>query len=232
MSIVAFYGSCTGPRLIDYPRSVFVIDALLLIFFMGGIRLARRITGGVTAAAASGACCLRRRRRRRDDRARHAQHGLRVRADRLHRRRSGQGRAADPRRPGARHAAELPQIMATENGRRWCWSRCRCGARAIRAIVGALEPFKVPITTLPNLRDLLNGQRDGEPDPQSVDRGPAAARAGRPRPSRSRDLDRGPAGAGHRRGRLDRIGAVPSDRALAPAALVLFERYENSLYAI
>ena len=39
--------------------------------------------------------------------------------------------------------------------------------------------------------------------------------------------------AGDRRRRLDRLGAVPADRCRsARAALVLFERYENSLFAI
>ena len=55
---------------------------------------------------------LRRRRCRRDDRPRHeAVRGLP--AGRLHRRRPAQGRAADPRRAGARHARhDLPRIIA------------------------------------------------------------------------------------------------------------------------
>ena len=49
LSTLAFYDGAHGASgSIDYPRSVFVVDALLLIFFIGGVRLLRRIHGEVS----------------------------------------------------------------------------------------------------------------------------------------------------------------------------------------
>ena len=36
-----------GLRLMDYPRSIFIVDAILLVFFLVGIRLTRRIYHGL-----------------------------------------------------------------------------------------------------------------------------------------------------------------------------------------
>jgi FlaA1/EpsC-like NDP-sugar epimerase len=102
----------------------------------------------------------------------------------------------------------------------------------IRAVVKALEPFKVPITTLPNLRDLLGSQvtvhqirhlavEDLLPrapvglDPEPVQHLIAGKRV----------LVTGAGGS---------IGAELCRQiaTLQPQALILLERYENSLYAI
>src|SRR6266567_4189408 len=41
---LVFYGFVHGYlKQIDYPRSIFIIDTLLLIFLMGGVRLSRRL---------------------------------------------------------------------------------------------------------------------------------------------------------------------------------------------
>jgi FlaA1/EpsC-like NDP-sugar epimerase len=49
VSTIIFYGLVYELLLIeDYPRAVFIIDTLLLIFLMGGIRLTRRLYRAVT----------------------------------------------------------------------------------------------------------------------------------------------------------------------------------------
>ena len=105
-------------------------------------------------------------------------------------------------------------------------------AAEIRSLVQHLEAFKLPITTLPDLKELVNGRvAVKQIRPLAIEdllpRSPISLNV-----EDVRRLVRGKrvlvTGAG---------GSIGSElcrqiAALAPASLVLFERYENSLYAI
>src|SRR6185437_13943203 len=102
----------------------------------------------------------------------------------------------------------------------------------IRSIIRALEPFDLPIKTLPNLRDIINGKVE----------------VGQIRTLAVEDLlTRAPVGldprtlkgliAGRRVMVTGAGGSIGSElcrqiATLKPASLVMFERYENSLHAI
>ena len=105
-------------------------------------------------------------------------------------------------------------------------------AAAIRSLVQHLEAFKLPITTLPDLKEMVNGRvAVKQIRPLAIEdllpRSPISLNV-----EDVRQLVRGKrvlvTGAG---------GSIGSElcrqiAALAPASLVLFERYENSLYAV
>jgi FlaA1/EpsC-like NDP-sugar epimerase len=148
-----------GFGLVLYPRSVFMIDTILLIFFMGGIRLARRIsreTGHPKAekkvliygAGDAGELIVR-------DMKKHvheyepigfvdddpAKFGLRIHGVRV---------------LGTRRT--VPQIIAREKPHEVLLAIPRAGPATIRGIVKVLEPFKVPIKTLPSFHEILDGR--------------------------------------------------------------------------
>ena len=83
---------------------------------------------------------------------------------------------------------------------------------SIRAVVRALEPFKLPIKTLPKLTRRHRRQGPGQRHPQPVGRGSAGPAAGRPRPGAGAAPDSRPPRHGYGRRRLDRLRAVPPDR--------------------
>src|SRR5262249_40218157 len=103
---------------------------------------------------------------------------------------------------------------------------------AIRSIVRSLEPFKVPIKTLPNLRDIINGTVEvSQIRNLSVEDLLARAPVG---------LDPMPL-KGLLSGRRVMVtgagGSIGSELCrqivrFGPESLVLFDRYENSLHAI
>jgi FlaA1/EpsC-like NDP-sugar epimerase len=103
---------------------------------------------------------------------------------------------------------------------------------ALHRVVDALQPFKIPITTIPTVKDLLDGKvAVGQIRSLSIEDLLPRAPVGLD-PTRVRHLISGRrimvTGAG---------GSIGSELCrqiadLQPASLVLFERYENSLYAI
>ena len=120
-----------------------------------------------------------------------------------------------------------------QNGRTKCWLPFRAPTRrTIRELVKILEPFTIPITTLPNFREIVNckvavGQIRSLAIEDLLSRAPIGLS-----PEPIRDLITGKVvlvtGAG------GSIGAELCRQitALQPRGLVLFERYENGLYAI
>lgn len=145
---------------LPYPRSIFLIDALVLLFFMSGIRLARRIyrelgnahrEKGVLIYGAGDAGEMVARDMKNnpfykmdpigfiDDDAEkvgHRIHGVPVLGTRQ----------------------QLREIMGHTKVHEVLIAMPRASAKDLRDVLKALEPFKIPITTLPNLRDLLDGK--------------------------------------------------------------------------
>jgi FlaA1/EpsC-like NDP-sugar epimerase len=143
-----------------YPRSIILIDALLLVFFMGGIRLTKRIyrqlpslQGGrgvlVYGAGDAGEMVVRDMKNNTsynmtpigfidDDQGKrgHRIHGVRVLGTR----------------------DDLREIMSRTSVHEILIAMPNATGVQLREILRLLEPFKVPIRTLPNLRDLLDGK--------------------------------------------------------------------------
>jgi FlaA1/EpsC-like NDP-sugar epimerase len=223
-----------GLGLTEYPRVIYIIDCLLLIFFMGGIRLARRIYRElghlqrekrvlIFGAGDAGEMIVRDMKNNPfydyepigfvdDDPAKvgKAIHGVRV--------------------LGTREA--LQSIIASERPDEVLVAIPRAEPATIRGVVRALEPYKVPIKTLPSLRDVLDGKLTVSQIRNLSVEDLLARRAVRLDPARLRHLVTGRrvlvTGAG---------GSIGSElcrqvAALDPSVLVLLERYENGLYAV
>jgi FlaA1/EpsC-like NDP-sugar epimerase len=219
-----------GPE--GFPRSIVIIDSLLLISFLGGVRLIRRMVLTVPrsvsgkrvliwGAGDAGEMIVREMRRGGgydpigfiDDnplKVGRAIHGITV-----------LGTANDLAR--IVEATEPEEVLvAIPSGR----------AAAVRGILQRLEPFKLKITTLPDVKDLVDGKVAVQQiRPLAIEdllpRSPVALRV-----SDVQALVKGKrvlvTGAG---------GSIGSELCrqitkLAPASLILYERYENSLYAV
>jgi FlaA1/EpsC-like NDP-sugar epimerase/UDP-N-acetylmuramyl pentapeptide phosphotransferase/UDP-N-acetylglucosamine-1-phosphate transferase len=217
-----------------YPRSILVMDAIILILLMGGLRLGRRIYRElgrlegqkrilIYGAGDAGAMIVRDMRNNPfysyealgfidDDPAKTGQriHGVKV--------------------LGSREA--LPRIIKRLKPDAVLVAISRAEPNTIRSIVRALETFKVPIQTLPNLRDVVDGRVAVnqirtlsvedllERVPIPLDSGPVKHLIeGR------RVLVSGAGGS---------IGSELSRQiaALRPSALLLLDRYENGLHAV
>jgi FlaA1/EpsC-like NDP-sugar epimerase len=217
-----------------YPRSIYILDALVLTMLLGGVRLGRRIAReigqeegkkGVLVYGAGDA-------------------GERIVRD-MHNNPSYQFRPVGfVDDDGTKHRMRihgvpvlggrdrLPQIIAETQPKEILIAIPRADAATRRGIVRALEPYKVPISTLPDLGELLNRKvgveqiRDLavedllERDPIDLDKAPVQR------------LIRGQrvlvTGAG---------GSIGSELCrqildLEPSELVLLERYENALFVI
>ena len=221
-----------GFGLEDYPRSVFIVDSLLLIFFLGGLRLARRIYREqqhnrrrkrvlIYGAGDAGELVVRDMKKHED------YHPIGFIDD-------------DVSKVGLRiHGVavlgtrdSIPALIESENPDEVLVAIPAADPAAVRSIVRALEPFKLPIKTLPNLRDLLTGDVDiSQVRSLSIEdllaRTPVGLEA-----ERVSQLIKGKrvmvTGAGGSIGSQLCRQIVEAE----PEALVLFERYENSLYAV
>ena len=218
--------------LTDYPRSVFIVDSMLLIFMMGGLRLIGRIH--------------RERRRSRGQKAvliyGAGDAGEMVVRD-MNRRLGSRPIGFiddDPGKIGQRiHGVmvlggrdRLAKVIAEERPDEVLVAIPRAEPAAVRAIVRALESYKLPIKTLPNLRDILDGHVDlSQVRKMSIEDLLARAPVGLD-VERVNQLIRGKrvmvTGAG---------GSIGSHLCrqivdAKPDALVLYERYENSMYAV
>ena len=219
----------------SYPASIFVIDALLLLCLLTGLRALPRLlreVGWVGAgrkrvlivgAGDAGAMIVREMRNNPsygyrpigfiDDnpaKVGHRIHGVKVLGNR----------------------ARLPHIIAEEAPDAVLVAMPSAASATIRAVVKALEPFHLPIQTLPNLRDLLQcrvgvNQIRNLSIEDLLDRVPVDLD-----PEPLRTLVQGTrvlvTGAG---------GSIGSELCrqvarLSPAALVLLDRYENGLFAV
>ena len=217
-----------------YPHSILLIDAMLLVVLMGGLRFGRRLyreLGHLSArrrvvlygAGDAGELLLRDIRNNPyyeyevvgfidDDPGKTGQriHGVKVLGTR----------------------SVLPRVMADLAPDAILISIARTEPSTLRSIVRALEPFKIPIMVMPNLRDVVSGRlrlsdaRTLSPE-DLLERAPVGLDA---EPVRSliehkRVLVTGAGGS---------IGSELSRQLalLAPATLVLLDRYENGLHAI
>ncbi len=223
-----------GVGLSHYPRSILLIDALLLTCFSGGVRFIARAhrdlvaeTGGrkvlIYGAGDAGEAVVREMRLSLstdydpvgfvdDDRTKVGEriHGIPVLGTR----------------------DDLPAIMKRYQPDEVLVTIPRADPSTYRAVVRALEPFAVPIKTLPHLREILDGHVST---------------------SQIRDLSledllrRTPVGLSRQpllgliegktilvTGAGGSIGAELCRQiaALGPAALILYERHENSLYSV
>ncbi len=233
LSSYAYYGVLRwGLDAAVYPPSVYLLDWLLLIAFMGGIRLVRRTHRElarlvpdkrvlVYGAGDAGEMIVRDMRQNDlyepmgfidDDPAKVGRriHGVKV--------------------LGTRDA--LPAIMVNQKPDAVIVAIPRARPSTVREIVRALEPYKVPIQTLPSLPDLIDGR----------------VTVSQIRTLAVEDLlERVPLGldvqpvrhliAGKRVLITGAGGSIGSElarqvAALGPAAVVLLDRYENGLHSL
>ena len=219
-----------GPAV--YPRSIVIIDSLLLVCFLGGVRLLWRVVPVlirtkpgrpvlIIGAGDAGDMIVREMRKSGvyepvgfidDDWAKLGRtiHGVKVLGTR----------------------ADLPRVVAATRAREALVAIPSATPATVRGFVRLLEDFKVPITTLPSLSQLVNGQvRVKQIRPLAIEdllpRSQVALNTedGRRLVKGKRVLVTGAGGS---------IGSELCRQigALEPSELILYERYENSLYAI
>jgi FlaA1/EpsC-like NDP-sugar epimerase len=217
-----------------YPRSVFVVDAVLLMILLGAVRMSHRVYAELShgkrgkrvlifGAGDAGELIVRDMRNSSwndyhpvgfvdDDAAKVGRriHGVPV--------------------LGARR--DLPRIFERYRPHEVLLAIPHAEPAEVRSIVRTLEPFKVPIKTLPALRDVIDGRVElSQIRNLSVEDLLARAPVG---------LDPGPLKfliAGRRVMVTGAGGSIGSELCrqitkLKPVQLVMFERYENSLHAI
>jgi len=235
LSSVLCYGWVRwGLGLGEYPGTALVVDSLVLVFFMGGVRLIRRAHLGVSrliperrvlvyGAGDAGEMIVRD-----------------IRNNAFYEYEPAGFIDDDPNKVGRRiHGVKvlgtkdaLAGVMRTQKIDMVLVAVPRAEPETIRSIVRALEPFKVPIQTLPNLRDIINGRVTVNQIRQLsvedlLERAPVGLDV-----EGVRDLIAGRrvliTGAG---------GSIGSELArqigaLGPSKLVLLDRYENGLHAL
>lgn len=218
----------------SYPRAVFIIDALLLILAMGGVRLGRRIYRElahidrdrrvlIVGAGDAGEMIVRDMR----SNTHHNYEPIGFVDD-------------DPRKVGVRiHGVpvlgtrrELSRIILAHQPQEVLVAMPGASASVIREVVHSLEPYKIPIKTLPNLRDIMDGR----------------LLVGQIRSLKIEDLLARPA-VGLDRTPLERLvkgkrvlvtgagGSIGSELCyqiaqLEPETLTLYDHHENSLFVV
>jgi len=221
-------------RSVPYPLSVLIIDTMALIFMLGGLRLCRRIlldfprkpSGKrvlVYGAGDAGELVVRDMKSTRpnaynpigfidDD---EEKVGLRIH-----------------RVPVLGTRYDLASILKTHRPDEVLIAIPAAKTAAIRSIVRALEPFKVAIKTLPNLRDIIDGKiAVSQIRSLSVEDLLSRAPVGLDTIPVRRLIE------GRRVMVTGAGGSIGSELCrqiaeLRPATLVMFERYENTLHAI
>ena len=114
---------------------------------------------------------------------------------------------------------ELPHILRDNRPDEVLIAIPSASGEARRRIVTITRENNVPVKTLPGLYDLISGESElaAQIRPRAG-RGRARARAGRGRPRGERRVPARSDRAHNRRGRIDRLGALPPDRTARPAA--------------
>ena len=221
-----------GPPL--FPLSVFVVDAMVLTLLLGSVRLTRRLVAEgwharkgkrmlIFGAGDAGELIVRDMKNSRhsryqpigfvDDDAQkvgHRIHGVPVLGTR----------------------ADLPRILKSYRPHEVLLAIPHAEPVAVRSIVKTLEPFKIPIKTLPNLGDLIDGRTElSQIRSLSVEDLLTRAPIGLARDPLKHLI------GGRRVMVTGAGGSIGSELCrqiarLKPASLVMFERYENSLHAI
>jgi FlaA1/EpsC-like NDP-sugar epimerase len=221
-----------GPPI--YPLSLFIVDAALLTLMIAGGRLTwRTIVEGahrrpgkrilIVGADDAGELLLRDIRSSRRSRFRvvgfvdddpskvgHRIHGVPVLGTR----------------------ANLPQLVKRHRPHEVLLALPQADPVVVRSIVRTLEPFKIPIKTVPNVHDLIDGKIElSQIRSLSVDDLLTRAPIGLARDPLKHLI------GGRRVMVTGAGGSIGSELCrqiarLDPASLVMFERYENSLYAI
>jgi len=229
---VLFVKSPLGPG--AYPRSVFFMDAMLLLMFLGGARLLRRVLADgqrtkagkrvlVYGAGDAGELIVRDMMGDRnhpyepigfvDDNP--AKTGLRIHGV-----------------PVLGTRVALPAILARTKADEILLAMPNVGPSVIREIMRALDAFDIPIKTLPNLRDIIDG-KVGVSDIRSLAVEDLLARA-------PIGLDSRPVKAlvaGRRVMVTGAGGSIGSELCrqiakLSPARLIMLDRYENTLHDV
>jgi len=221
-------------KVAPYPRSIFILDGLILFVLMSGVRLARRMVretryaAGATrvlvvGAGDAGEMIVRDMLKNPSYGARpigfiddnpskvgRQIHGLRVLGTRAR-----IARVIDEQKPG-----EILIAVPSES------------PASLRKIAASLQPFKIPITTLPSMRDLYMGKVTvNQIRPLSIEDLLARAPVGlNPDPVRALI-------AGKRVMVTGAGGSIGSELcrqivSFKPASLALVDRYENSLHFI
>jgi len=149
-----------GLGLTDYPRSVFVLDALLLTTFMGGARLAKRLYSGLKSwerakrvlIYGAGDASEMIVREMRNHNVLHHLKPIALIDDNP--RKVGQ-RIHGVRVLGGRQ--ELPAILTKEEPDELWIAMPSADPATLRSIVKSLQSFKLPIKTLPSNAELRDG---------------------------------------------------------------------------
>lgn len=235
LSSLAFYGLVAGMMgLTQYPRSVFMIDALLLIGFVTGIRLPFRLLREgviyrqkrkvlIIGAGDSGERIVREMKTNRSsayDPVGFIDDEVTLLNKRIH----------GVKVCGTRR--DLPKVLAERRAEEVILALSHARPALLREIISSLEPFKVSIKTLPGMQELLN-DRSAVSQMRNValtdllSRAPINLQAHGMRQmiTGKRVLITGAGGS---------IGSelVRQVAALNPERLILYERHENSLYTI